>query len=911
MKTKFKKIRRAILYNPIKKAFAVLGYNIVPRSKIEKSEIGLSLVVASYNVAPYIEQFLRSVFSQSSKFKRFEVIIVDDGSTDGTAGIVKVWKARYPNNIRYIFQENSGAAEARNTGLAIAKGAWVSFPDPDDFLAVDYFREMLKEIEAAHPRPLLAVCSNLVFYIESTDTYSDTHPLRYKFKSGKKRLLSDDLDNFIHLSGASIWIDREAIQDHMLTFDSRVKPTFEDSHFVNRVFLANPGRTVSFVPSAVYYYRKRSDKSSQVDTANMQRAWFIDKLEYGFLDLLETAQRDLGHVPRYIQRTCLYDIFWTFLYLVDHEYRADILTPQDIATFKGLLERIFSFIETEVISAFDLAGCTEEHKVALLGLYKGQRRESTAVYVRQYDPISGFVQFSYFTGEGDTLVPYVQIDGQTVAPRLISRMQTEFLGRTYFQQHFFWVPLNDNETISFSVDDVPCRIRYFGKALGEVTNWLTIRNVVEELPPDHSKLAENTQRLRAHILAMRPKYRKCWVLMDRDDRADDNAEHLYRHLMTAGRDENIWFVLSEGARDWNRLQDEGFKLLAYGSDDHIAAQFNADLLISSHADQYVLWPVEKRGLGDLVHSEFVFLQHGVTTNDVSKWLNFKPIRLFVTAMPKEAEAIADPKGPYTFTAREVLFSGFPRHDALLAKKKTAVEDLILIMPTWRRYLTVPSDVVGERRLKHAAFAESAFGRNWSEVIKSGRLRRIAQAEGLKVMLFPHPNMAMYLEDMVIPDWVETVDVRNGVSYQDFLSRARVAVTDFSSAVSEVAYLQRPVVYFQFDADEMFNGEHVYKKGFFDFERDGFGPVSKTTAEVVDHIENILSGREDPIYARRRDESFPLRDGKCCERVTAAIDRLQGPSRRSSPLYAAHGAEAEALIACDPPVSFRHLDDPSA
>ena len=145
------------------------------------------MVVATYNVDAYIDRFLASVFGQSSLLKSFEVIIVDDGSTDRSAEIVKEWQARYPKHLRYVYQENAGASAARNTGLALARGTWVSFPDPDDFLDVDFIRKMLKETEFSQKKPLLAVASNFIFYFEDQDEISDTHPLRYRFKNGTVR----------------------------------------------------------------------------------------------------------------------------------------------------------------------------------------------------------------------------------------------------------------------------------------------------------------------------------------------------------------------------------------------------------------------------------------------------------------------------------------------------------------------------------------------------------------------------------------------------------------------------------------------------------------------------------------------------------------------------------------------------
>ena len=875
-----RKIARKFIFRAGKRAVAAPSTKPV---KPEPKSLRLSLVVPTYNVEAYIDRFLESVFTQTSHLRSFEVIIVDDGSTDRTAEIVRGWQARHPKHLRYVHQENAGASAARNTGLGLAKGTWIFFPDPDDFLDKNYVRRMLKETEQEHEQPLLAVCSNMIFYFEDRDEYSDSHPLRYKFRQGKVRKSSHDLGSFIHLSGATVWLHRETVIKSGIRFDMRVKPSFEDAHFINRLFLASPNRTVSFVPEAKYYYRKRLNKTSQVDTAKTKNSWFIDKLKHGILDLLENSTRTVGHVPNYIQRTCLYEVFWSFRYLVDHEERAEFLEDATRAEFLSLIRAVFGYIDVRTINGFELAGCTEEHKVSLLAMFKDQRRESTAVYLQQIDRASGRMQFSYFSGGNDRLAVRPIVNGQEAKMCMPSQRSSTFMSAPYFTQHFFWVTLDDGDTISFDAAGAPCRIRRGGRAIGHEADWLTLRNALVQTAP--RDVCPEHRRLREFVVESQDKYRDCWVLMDRDDRADDNAEHLYRHLMRQGRDGNVWFILSRESRDWDRLEKEGFKLLAFGSDDHIAAQMNASVLASSHADHYVLWPVPKAEFGDLARYKFVFLQHGVTTNDLSAWLNKKPIRLFVTSTPAEAVSISDTDSSYVFSSREVILSGFPRHDALLKKSIGLSQDRILLIPTWRKYLTLEGEVSGKRRLRYDGFFESKFFNNWSALINSEKLRKIAGYHGLKIDFVPHPNITIYLDDMNFPDWVNVVDVSKGMPYQDIFSKSRVAITDLSSAVSEVAYLQRPVIYFQFDIEEVFKGGHVYKKGYFSFERDGFGPVAKHPDDVVARLDDALSGREDPAYAARRDAAFPFRDGGCCERVRVAIEQLSRSRPALAPDYA--------------------------
>jgi glycosyltransferase involved in cell wall biosynthesis len=861
-----------------------LGFGAAPKRKGSASAeaaLRLSLVVPTYNVEAYIDRFLASVFNQSSQLKSFEVIIVDDGSTDRSAEIAKEWQARHPRHVRYVYQENAGLCAARNTGLALARGTWVSFPDPDDFLDVNFVRKMLKETEAEHEFPLLAVASNYVFYIEDTDEFRDTHPLRFRFRKGTVRKNTNDLGDHMQLAANSCWVRRDAILRSNLTFDQSVVPAFEDAHFLNKLFIASPNMSICFVPSARYYYRKRSDRSSLQDTSKWKKEWYIDQIQNGILDLIRFSRRELGFVPRHVQRLCLYDLFWRFRHVVNHDERIAFLSTGEQGRFVELVGEVMSFISDEVIEDFTLAGCTEEHRVALLGLFKEKRREEPAIYLQQIDPVAGMVQFAYYTGGDDWFRPRVIVNGEEARPTLSSQTLSEFVGVTYFRSNLFWVSMQDGDEIAFEVDGKACRIRRLSASVGSPATWLDLRTAL--VPPTPIDLDEETSRLRAHVTACREQYRGCYVLMDRDDKADDNAEHLYRHMMRTGRIDNAWFALSRASVDWDRLEAEGFRLLPFGSDDHIAAQMNAAMLISSHADEHILWPASRSGFSDIARYEFIFLQHGVILNDLSDWLNHKPIRVFVTTMPAEAEAIATPSGRYKFSPREVLLSGLPRHDELLKLSSNAVGDSILIIPTWRKYLTDETSRSGMERGKIAGFTESAYFSNWASVIHSANLRLNSERRDLKIRLALHPNISMYCDEFDIPPWIEVVDVRT-VSYQSLFAQAVVAITDYSSAASEVAYLQRPVIYFQFDSNEMFGGGHVCKSGYFSYRDHGFGPVVDRPEDVVARVEDALAGRLDPVYAARSAAAFPFRDGGCCERVCEAIERLAEPRPSKPPLY---------------------------
>lgn len=100
-----------------------------------------SIVVPAYNGENYIEQTISSLLNQS--FRDFEIIIIDDGSTDGTNEIVN----KYSSKVTYIRQMNQGPAAARNAGIEIAKGKYIVSFDSDDLLfpfALEVYSKVIK-----------------------------------------------------------------------------------------------------------------------------------------------------------------------------------------------------------------------------------------------------------------------------------------------------------------------------------------------------------------------------------------------------------------------------------------------------------------------------------------------------------------------------------------------------------------------------------------------------------------------------------------------------------------------------------------------------------------------------------------------------------------------------------------------
>ncbi len=128
----------------------------------------LSLVVPVYNVAPFLERCMASLAAQN--LDGMEIVIVDDGSTDGCPAILARYAAQHAQ-MRVIRQDNGGLSAARNTGLARISGEYVAFVDSDDWIEPGYYRRLL---ELARTNNLDMAHGNAMYHFEGR---REDHPI--------------------------------------------------------------------------------------------------------------------------------------------------------------------------------------------------------------------------------------------------------------------------------------------------------------------------------------------------------------------------------------------------------------------------------------------------------------------------------------------------------------------------------------------------------------------------------------------------------------------------------------------------------------------------------------------------------------------------------------------------------------
>lgn len=824
-----------------------------------------SVVTAAYNAAPWIGHMLASLTRQEFDFAaNIQLVVVDDGSVDDTAELVRRVAAAYPDNVTLLQKENGGPASAKNLGLTRARGEWVTFIDADDFIAPNYFRLVDDYIRSSGFDGNVIACNTLLF-IDSENYVIDGHPLSYKFKETRVVDLLAEPD-YIQLFANACLVRRRTLEETGVRYDARIKPSFEDAHFLNVVLLESGDCRIAFLKDAHYLYRRRGAASGLVEGGWSHPAKYGDQVLYGYLDLVRQARRKLGHVPAFVQNLVLYEAHWYLQRLLKGSFPCPLSAAEQEAFFDAMA-LAFAHLDTKQVLLSTLPALDLRSRIAMLRAFKREHFNAMPFVVAEVAPGGAEARLVHWATDP---VPYALFDAAGPAPIPFEKQVEHRVGTTVlcYEQHS-WVPLRSGKPCWPTADGQRPGVFCRGRLLEE----LDPTTVGEAFYLPLSRLSEEQRALvDAKSASGVEACRRGWVLMDRVHTADDSAEHLCRWLLRTHPEQPVHFVLESKAADWGRLAREGFPLLAYGSREHWQALANASWLISTHVDEVVIDPLHTRESFGQPDYKVAFLQHGIIMNDLSPWLNTVPLDCMVASTRPEYASLLG--GLYKFSRREIILSGLPRHDALLARAgKRKPGRTILFCPTWRQHLRrkeahIPGLSEGEARI----FRQSDFFRAWSAVTGSRSLARLAHDHGYKFLFLPHPEMSRFLPLFPRSPAFTFLDWGALASVQAVLVSSAAAVSDYSSLPFDIAYLGRPVAYYHFpETPDVYTSKN-WGAGYFDYETQGLGPVFQTPGALEAWIGDRLRDgcRREPLYDARADAFFTLRDGQNCRRVYEAV-----------------------------------------
>ena len=876
----------------------------------------VSIVSPVYNVAPFLRDFLRSVERQDLGFRRnIQLVLVDDGSTDGSGAICDAFARRHPGNVDVLHQANAGQASARKAGLARATGRVVNFCDPDDILSRNACRKALEMLDS---RPDVDVVAIPIFFFGGR---RGPHPLNGKFADGPRVADLATEWTAAQLSLPASFVRRTALSSFGADASLVVA---EDAKETMRLLIANP--KLALVPDARYLYRKHS--GSTLSSNKSRREAFLPVLERFTEWSVSESVRLHGRPLPFVQHALLYDLSWKF-----GDSALDSLSPEERAEFRERTLSILRRFDDDVVlrhnrldplrKSFLLARKRETPPRLVANPATGVLALETPDGVRLPCPVAECTVFKLDAGDDafrihailktpavDTLPPAELVarcgETETVLSRTGVRPDDTLLGRPVARAF--------TAAASVPVPAAPFSVSFAVRFAGfpdvpVAVSWADFAPLTHRIPHSFFALSGTIvrptrtgfradpagpfARLRAELrfdlaLLRRPAWgeraivafrwarlllgpfapKRVWLVTDRPDQADDCGAALFEYLMAHRSELGVRpkFVLHPRSPDWKRMHAVG-PVVPFTPIRYRLASLFADWTLSAYFNDVTRFPFQGRQccVGGLMREHrFAFLEHGVADKGLTGFCDRakKDISVLVTSSPLERDALlADAQLGYS--ADEVVLTGLPRFD----KAEDRREKIVVFMPTWRRQLVKGTDPATLRRTLVDDFETTPYATAIREALSDPRLLDAAERLGYRLQFRPHPEFMASRERFGLPPQIEMLGPETDI--RDVFARGALCVTDRSSSAFDFAWLRKPVLYYQPPGDGM---EEHFARPWFDCERDGFGPVVRTRDGFVETLVGLME-RDCPLdepYRSRIEAFFPFRDRDSCKRVAEAI-----------------------------------------
>lgn len=868
--------------------------------------VKFSVIIPVYNSSKYLKECLDSVISQT--YKDMEIICINDGSADNSLSVLKEYEEK-DNRIKVYSQENKGVGSARNYGMELAKGEYITFLDSDDKLSSNALKSVNKFFENNEALDVVAI--PILFFSEYN------HELNYKFnlKEDSRNRLMDLNKNYesIQASVSSSFIKADSIGD--LRFNEELSYN-EDLIFINKLLLKT--KKIGLVKDAAYFFRRANDKSL-TNTAKDKKEFYVYRLKC-LRELIDYALEKDGVVPKFIQCIITYslksfegvedlprnwsneetDEFWESLYDILDYIEEDILThPQIIGSKIDYFGDFLVYLKNR--KDFRIEKDEENYTCLKTGNYTINRLEKHRIFFDIIELKDGFLNLcgNYVSScKKDVLsIEAIKVHnskkerfiGKYVEYPKTPRETRRLLGIDWrFDYGFeFKIPIDKKgETkINFHMildedgNKVVMKNNITFRKFAEISRFshyyirnsqilAAVNNSFLIMPYSAKKALRYELTSIKSMLITRPKYwaksisyrllyllsrpimknRKIYLFMDRRDNTGDNGEHLFRYAANQNDGISKYFALEKDCNEFKKLKKEyGSKILNFGSFKHKFIYMFAEKVISSQGYKNHLNPFADLNLK---------LVQGISSppiyflqHGVGKYDMRSWLRKYdINFSLILTVSDLDQEAfvkTYNYDEEIIQELGFPRFDNLTNEN---LKKEIVIIPTWRKAIKNEEDLLS-----------SEYFMRWNNLLNDERLIESANEKGYKIVFKPHPNSMRFLH-LFNTDNVEVDTYRR---FHDILCESALMITDYSSVNFDFAYLKKPIIYYQYGSDYHFEGDALI-----DDDKSTFGAIEKDEEELIDktieYIENDCKMEEE--YIDKVDKFFKYTDKNNCKRV---------------------------------------------
>lgn len=355
------------------------------------------------------------------------------------------------------------------------------------------------------------------------------------------------------------------------------------------------------------------------------------------------------------------------------------------------------------------------------------------------------------------------------------------------------------------------------------------------------------------------KRKRLWLVFEKFcSMAQDNGYYFFRYCMEeAPVNKHIYYILDLESPDWDKMQKYGKQVIPFMSFRHILYSVAAKLYVASDSKKHLYtWRAKPNLISNRISKHnILFLQHGVTAlkrvNSIFGKKGSSPMTYFTTTSKFEQKIVVENFG---YEPMDAPILGFTRWD-VLEDSSSKDEKIILAMPTWRSWLEEKSA---------EEFKQSDYYHNYMRVLQSTKLAQILEENDVKLIFYIHPKFRDYLSEFNVGGQRIELIPFGTVPLNEIIKKCSMLITDYSSVCWDVYYLNKPVLFYQFDYDMYMQAHGSYMN----MEQELFGERYIDYNELIDGIQECVNSgfeqKED--YIKLADYYFEYRDNDNSKRT---------------------------------------------
>ena len=360
-------------------------------------------------------------------------------------------------------------------------------------------------------------------------------------------------------------------------------------------------------------------------------------------------------------------------------------------------------------------------------------------------------------------------------------------------------------------------------------------------------------------LRFNKKYKNLWLISERLDEARDNGYWLYKWILENKPEINVRYVLSRDSVDYKKMPRKDL-IIEPNSAQHYIAHILSTRSISTH--MHGACPGKSFCIPYLPfmrRKKTVFLQHGIIKDS----LNLRGrLDAVIASAKEEKEIIAKANRRY---ANKIFVTGLCRYDTLVDESSN--ENIVLVMPTFRKWLRD----LGRVKNSDDLFMQTGYYKKWMGFINNKKLDDELKKNNARMIFFPHREMQLLARNFKSDSKNIKIGKPGEYDVQELLKKAKILITDYSSVIFDFVYMDKPVVFYQFDQKDFFS-KHYSSSG----KEYPFGNTCVNEDNVVDDVIKIMRRKYvmEPKYKRMADDFYAFRDTCNCERNFNIIKDLK-------------------------------------